>query len=234
MRARLRDESGFGLLELLIAMVILNVGLFALVGAFNGATVAIARAGTVSSATAVVDKQMEIYRSLANCAIWLDTTSANPTNTFPAKDTGTLYQGDTSAYGGVTFLDKAANGTTQGILPWATSATSEVLNAPWYGNEPEDIRTSCIPVPPVSPATVLSSTTTPPDTAVKAIQTLAGPDGSSFLVYTYITIRQPSGSSTNSWEKRVTIVVRDPTNNARILARQTSDFAPSEAVGSVG
>jgi len=70
--ARLRDQSGFGMLELLIAMVILNIGVFALVGVFNASTVAIRRAGDMSAATAVADKQMELYRSLQNCAIWLD------------------------------------------------------------------------------------------------------------------------------------------------------------------
>jgi len=59
MGIRIREESGFGLLELLIAMVVLNVGLFAVVGVFNGATVAMGRASTISAATAVADKQME-------------------------------------------------------------------------------------------------------------------------------------------------------------------------------
>jgi type II secretory pathway pseudopilin PulG len=79
---RFRDESGFGLLELLVALVLLNVGLFAVLGAFNGATVAISRAGTISSATAVADKQMEIYRGLQNCAVWLDPAS------FPVRTRG--------------------------------------------------------------------------------------------------------------------------------------------------
>ena len=36
MGIRLRDESGMGLIELLIAMVILNIGLFAVVSVFSG------------------------------------------------------------------------------------------------------------------------------------------------------------------------------------------------------
>jgi type II secretory pathway pseudopilin PulG len=214
---RLRDEGGFGLLELLIAMVVLNVGLFALVGAFNAATVGIARAGTISAASAVADKQMEIYRSLADCAIYLDAGSA--TASFPAAGSGSLYQADASAYsngGTISYLDKSTSTAAKSLQPWATLNTSQVANTAWNF----DIPTSCVP-----------SASTPPATATQATQTLPGPDGSSYTVYTYITIVQPTGGT---WEKRVTIVVRDYTNQTKILARQSSDFAPSESDGLIG
>ena len=44
MRARVRDESGFGLIELLMAITILNVGVLAVVAAFNSGIFAIKRA----------------------------------------------------------------------------------------------------------------------------------------------------------------------------------------------
>ncbi len=59
---RAREESGFGLLELLMAMVMLNVGILAVVAAFSSGNAALARASRVSTATALADKQMEIYR----------------------------------------------------------------------------------------------------------------------------------------------------------------------------
>jgi type II secretory pathway pseudopilin PulG len=59
---RARDESGFGLLELLMAMVMLNVGILALVAAFSSGNAALARASRVSTAAALANKQMEIYR----------------------------------------------------------------------------------------------------------------------------------------------------------------------------
>ena len=88
--ARLRHEGGFGMLELLIAMVVLNVGLFALVGAFNASSVSIDRARYISAAVAVADRQMETTAGSTNCAIWLDqwlmpasgTTYANYTQGF--------------------------------------------------------------------------------------------------------------------------------------------------------
>jgi len=59
---RAREESGFGLLELLMAMLMLNVGILAIVAAFSSGNAALARASRVSTATALADKQMEIYR----------------------------------------------------------------------------------------------------------------------------------------------------------------------------
>jgi Tfp pilus assembly protein PilV len=59
---RARDESGFGLLELLMAIVMLNVGILALVAAYSSGNAALARASRVSTAAALANKQMEIYR----------------------------------------------------------------------------------------------------------------------------------------------------------------------------
>jgi type II secretory pathway pseudopilin PulG len=220
MGIRLRDEDGMGLIELLIAMVILNIGLFAVVGVFSGATTAMGRAATISSATAVADKQMEIYRSLKNCAIWLDPTS------FPAINSGSAYQADTKSYtdlyatptpAPVAFLDKTAGSTAMGMLPWSTNQTTQVLVVPWNSTIP----TYCNP----SGVSPLTPTTTPPLTATQATQTVNGPDGVAYPVYTYIILTQPSGAAyTGAYVKQVTIVVRDPRNTAKILARQTSLF----------
>ena len=222
MRERLQDESGFGLLELLISLVILNIALFATITAFNASTVAIARSGKVTAATSVADKQMEIYRSLQNCAIWLDPT------TFPATSGGTaddaLYRADTNAYSyiqngtkqTVAFFDKSQTTAIQGQLPWSTSATSQAVNAPWNG----DIPTSCTP----------TAGTTPPTAATKAENTVAGPDGTLYPVFTYIIIDQPSAASGtipgSTYVKQVTIVVRDPKLHSRQLARETTVFNP--------
>src|SRR4051812_48389241 len=50
------------MLELLMAMVMLNVGVLAIVAAFSSGNAALARASQVSTAAALADKQMEIYR----------------------------------------------------------------------------------------------------------------------------------------------------------------------------
>ena len=64
MHTRARDESGFGMLELLMAMVVLNVGILAVVAAFSSGNAALARASRISTAAALANKQMEVYRGL--------------------------------------------------------------------------------------------------------------------------------------------------------------------------
>jgi type II secretory pathway pseudopilin PulG len=61
---RARDESGFGMLELLMAMLMLNIGILAIVAAFSSGNAALARANRISTAAALADKQMEVYRGL--------------------------------------------------------------------------------------------------------------------------------------------------------------------------
>jgi type II secretory pathway pseudopilin PulG len=74
-RVRLRSEGGFGLIELLMAMVMLNIGILAIVAAFNSSMFALNRASKISTASALADSQMELYRALTYNAIALDSTS---------------------------------------------------------------------------------------------------------------------------------------------------------------
>jgi Tfp pilus assembly protein PilV len=64
-RQRLRSEEGFGLLELIMAMVMLNIGILAIVGAFNSGALALSRASKTSTASAIGDSQMELFRGLS-------------------------------------------------------------------------------------------------------------------------------------------------------------------------
>jgi Tfp pilus assembly protein PilV len=82
LRQRLRANDGFGLIELLMAMTILNVGILATVAAFNAGIVALRRSGTVSTASVLVDKQMELYRSLTYGSIALDASSIPATTPY--------------------------------------------------------------------------------------------------------------------------------------------------------
>ena len=72
MLSRARSQSGFGLIELLMAMTMLNIGILALVAAFQSGALALKRAGKLSTAVALADIQMERYRALKYEAIWLD------------------------------------------------------------------------------------------------------------------------------------------------------------------
>ena len=71
MSGRLRGQSGFGLIELLMAMVMLNIGLLAVVAAFTSGIWGLARAGSISTAAALGDAQMELYRGLPNACIYI-------------------------------------------------------------------------------------------------------------------------------------------------------------------
>jgi type II secretory pathway pseudopilin PulG len=87
---RARDESGFGLLELLMAIVMLNVGILAIVAAFSSGNAALARASRVSTAAALAEKQVESYRGLIYDNIVFSTTEWN------AAVADTSYTGDTA------------------------------------------------------------------------------------------------------------------------------------------
>jgi type II secretory pathway pseudopilin PulG len=72
---RLRSEEGFGMLELLIALVMLNVGIFALVASFNAGTLAMQRASQASTAATLAEKRMELFRAQLYTNVVLDTAS---------------------------------------------------------------------------------------------------------------------------------------------------------------
>jgi type II secretory pathway pseudopilin PulG len=74
-RRRLSSEGGFGVVELLIAMTVMVIAIMALVAALSSGMVTLRRAADASTAAAVADKQMEAYRALPNCSIYLDTAT---------------------------------------------------------------------------------------------------------------------------------------------------------------
>jgi Tfp pilus assembly protein PilV len=80
-------EDGFGLVELLIAMVILNVGLLAIIASFQAGIVTLSRASRVTTAAVLADQQMELYRAITYDSIRLAAAtipSAAPYTTDPA------------------------------------------------------------------------------------------------------------------------------------------------------
>ena len=77
---KLRSQEGFGLIELLVSMMMLNIGILAIVAAFNSGAIALKSAGEVSTASVLGDKQMELYRALKYTEIALDTTAVGTAN----------------------------------------------------------------------------------------------------------------------------------------------------------
>jgi type II secretory pathway pseudopilin PulG len=89
---RARDESGFGMLELLMAMVMLNVGILAIVGAFSSGNVALARASRISTAAALANRQMEVYRGLKYDNILFVTSEWNSATADSTYTSDVVYQ----------------------------------------------------------------------------------------------------------------------------------------------
>jgi type II secretory pathway pseudopilin PulG len=198
-RVRAAEEKGFGLIELLIAMVMLNVGILAVVGAFQSGTVALGNASSVSNGTAVADRVMEVYRDLKNCGIYL-TSSTIPASGTPNYST---YFADPTDFGSV--------GPYSVSNPlWVTEATTG---------------SGYSPIPASSSACIPSGLTLTP---TNAVQTLTGPDGRTYTAFVYIVILQPtSGAAAGGYTKQVTVAVFDPRVSSRLLARESSIFDPN-------
>src|SRR5690242_6952260 len=127
---RATEEEGFGLIELLFAMVMLNIGILALVAAFQTGAVALARSSSVSNGAAVADKVMEVYRGMKACQVYLSAPSGGGADSgSPLLPNGvpssaslwyTKYTADTTAY--VSSYGTSAFSYTAGATPWwATS-----------------------------------------------------------------------------------------------------------------
>lgn len=109
MRADLRTEDGFGMIELLIAIVMLNVGILALVAAFNSGALGIQRASQTATAATLAEKQMELYRAQIYANVALDaalTTTASGDAT---------YAGDPALTGNPTQKTKICTGSPSSV-----------------------------------------------------------------------------------------------------------------------
>jgi type II secretory pathway pseudopilin PulG len=163
-RAVLRREGGFGLIELLLAMTMLNIGLLAVVAAFSSGIVSLNRASRITTAAVLADGQMELYRALKYDAIRLDPTSIPGTAPYT---TDTAYS--------------------------ASQVTDATCSGP-----------------------------TPPE--CNASRQVTGADGKSYMMQTFIVNTTPTGGRQI---KKVTVVVRDYSNQTLMFARQVSTFDPS-------
>ena len=75
-----------GMMELLLALTILNIGLLALVASLNSGIIAVKRASQLSTAATLADTQMELYRAIRYTALALDQTATNATDTTYRSD----------------------------------------------------------------------------------------------------------------------------------------------------
>jgi type II secretory pathway pseudopilin PulG len=140
--ARLNEESGFGLIELLIAMVILQIALLAIVGVFSSGAVAMGRASKIGTASVLADRQMEQYRGLTYGAIGLltsGTTDATYTGDAACK-TGTYVCGNQQAYNGATANSCASNPQSPGSLSPGGPNPCSMIQNPIVGADGKNYR----------------------------------------------------------------------------------------------
>jgi type II secretory pathway pseudopilin PulG len=157
------SEDGFGLVELLVAMVILQVALLALVGAFGAGSVALGRASRANTAQALANQQMELYRSMTYDPIGLDTAGA-PTTGMYVADTSVCAASQTPVCGNTGPRNNA--GTSLWSCTVASGSTSVSLYYSANGINPCD--------------------------AHRLVSGASSPDGMTYYVDTYIKLTTSS------------------------------------------
>jgi prepilin-type N-terminal cleavage/methylation domain-containing protein len=133
----LRRQDGFGLIELLIAMTVLNVAILALYGTFNAGSLALRRAGMVSTAETLAEKQLELYRALPYDSIGMRSSLLSGTDATHQSDT-------------------AWNGGTQVVPTYCTSSSAPECNpqqSTVTGPDNRRYRIDSYVIAPTAPAT---------------------------------------------------------------------------------
>jgi type II secretory pathway pseudopilin PulG len=192
---RIDAQEGFGLIELLIAMVVMQVALLAIVGAFGAGSVGLRRASMLNTAAVLADTQMELYRAMPYDAIGLDTAGAPTTGNYIA-DVSYCPAGKTPVCANTGPRNNAGAGS------WSCTATS--------GTTAVSVYYSANGLNPCVAHRLVSNATQPPS-----------PDGRSYYVDTYILWSAPIAASRAV--KQVSVVVRT-TTSARALAGVVSTF----------
>jgi len=97
------------MIELMLAIMMLNVGILAIMGAFNSSAVAMARASRTATATTLGEKQMELYRAQIYSNVALDAGATN------LAESNATYNSDT-AYNALQ-QEKTCAGTPSAVAP---------------------------------------------------------------------------------------------------------------------
>jgi Tfp pilus assembly protein PilV len=240
---RLRQEKGFGLLELLMAMTVLNVGILAIVAAFNSGALALSRASKTSTATALADGQMELFRGLKYTNIEQTTTgysNATSDSTWTADST---YQTNMSSpkwpKALIPTVTSCPNTNTNSCNPEFTvtgpDGRSYRIDTYMYFDQPtteSTTTTSSVTLPAATiPVSSTSGFASGPSTISVGGQTVSytGLTATSFTGCTGGTGTMSAGTTvtggpTGEQLKVVTVVVRDPNATSSSFARETSTF----------
>ncbi|HEY8644280.1 MAG TPA: type II secretion system protein [Gaiellaceae bacterium] len=184
---QITSEEGFGLIELMMAMVILQIALLALVGAFGSGSAALGRASRANNAQALANQQMELYRSMTYDAIGLNATAAPTTGRYVA-DTAVCVAG-LSPVCGNTFPRNNANINN----PWSCTAASGSTSVSFF----------------------YSANGINPCVADRIVSGAGSPDGQTYYVDTYIKMI-PATAAQRTY-KQVSVIVRDGPHSLELV-----------------
>jgi prepilin-type N-terminal cleavage/methylation domain-containing protein len=130
---RLRSDEGFGLIEVMIALTILSVGIFALIATYSSGSAALLRASRTATAGVVADTQMELYRGLTYAEIGLDSSTIPTAPPYAQLGGGTPYTGGAQ----VTLACSPACSTTP---PCSTTSGACAASRPVTGPDGRNYR----------------------------------------------------------------------------------------------
>jgi type II secretory pathway pseudopilin PulG len=196
------SEAGFGLVELLIAMVILQIALLAIVGAFGAGSVALGRASRANTAQALANQQLELYRSMTYDPIGLDTAGAPNTGMYVA-DTAVCPAAQTPVCGNTGPRNNA------GTSSWSCTATTGTTSVSLYYSE-NGIN---------------------PCTAHRLVTGALSPDGRNYYVDTYIKLTASSATQ-RSYKQLSVVVRDGATGKQLVKEITTMDCGTANPPGS--
>lgn len=212
--SRPAGEAGFGMIELLISMVVLQIALLAIVGAFGAGAFALRTASKVNTASTLADQQMELYRAMPYNAIGLDTAGAPTTGTY-IGDTSVCTASQTPVCANIgpvaNNVAPVNPNSSDAASTWSCTATSGTTSVSTYF-------TSNGINPCIAHRCVGTSTTCPTSPAFET-----SPDGKTYYVDTYIVWSPSTLQGSPRPLKQVSVVVRDGTTTKE-LAKEVTTF----------
>ena len=178
------EESGFGLIELMISMVILAVAIAGLLAIFGAGAFSLARAGHIGTASAIMDRNVEYYRRAPWSNIHLVTTAVTPNPAAAGRNYGSTAAAGDSEY----TTQCSCPGSEVGYVS-AVPVDSGALSTLTVALQPQ-LPAALQPVstcaaPAGSPGQPTYDSQAPP-TWCAAEYDLRGPDNDLYRVYTYM------------------------------------------------
>lgn len=255
--ARLREERGFGMVELIAAMTVMLVGVLAVFSLFQAGMLQIQRASTRTTAAALADAEMEKFRAIKYETLGLP---AADVDALVAAEAPAVYASDAA------YAADSAPTTTLGASLSSTATTLTVTSASGFPASPEfrvtigseillvtaggsgstnwtvergmDGTTAAAAAAGASVALKqrvdlagCASAVPEPDPCSELVptKTSTGADGRSYRVDTYITWTQVTNDAGTPGRgvKRITVVVRDDAAPHAQHARLVSIFDES-------